>query len=216
MISTIDNDLRIFTLQDSVGDVLEYLNQEELSNAIFVENGLFLGVMSTDLLMGLEPKKKLNSYAYLLKPDSILNDMHWFHAFELFSNLNTEVLAVVDQHQNYCGAYRYDDLSKGILSLSLIKQAGSIIVLSLDQHDANFGPIVELIERNQGKLLGMLVTDQDENRIELTVKIAFQNRDMVIDALSRAAYQVLYSDASDHLKETLKDHAAYFNAYLNL
>lgn len=216
MISTLDNDLRIFTLQDSVGDVLEYLNQEELSNAIFVENGLFLGVMSTDLLMGLEPKKKLNSYAYLLKPDCILNDMHWFHAFELFSNLNTEVLAVVDQHQNYCGAYRYDDLSKGILSLSLIKQAGSVIVLSLDQHDANFGPIVELIERNQGKLLGMLVTDQDENRIELTVKIAFQNRDMVIDALSRAAYQVLYSDASDHLKETLKDHAAYFNAYLNL
>ncbi len=216
MISTLDNDLRIFTLQDSVGDVLEYLNQEELSNAIFVENGLFLGVMSTDLLMGLEPKKKLNSYAYLLKPDCILNDMHWFHAFELFSNLNTEVLAVVDQHQNYCGAYRYDDLSKGILSLSLINQAGSIIVLSLDQHDANFGPIVELIERNQGKLLGMLVTDQDENRIELTVKIAFQNRDMVIDALSRAAYQVLYSDVSDHLKETLKDHAAYFNAYLNL
>lgn len=216
MISTLDNDLRIFTLQDSVSDVLEYLNQEELSNAIFVENGLFLGVMSMDLLMGLEPQKKLNSYAYLLKPDCILNDLHWFHAFELFSNLNTEVLAVVDQHQNYCGAYRYDDLNKGILSLSLIKQVGSIIVLSLDQHDANFGPIVELIERNEGKLLGMLITDQDENRIELTVKIAIQNCDMVVDALSRASYQVLYSDASDHLKETLKDHAAYFNAYLNL
>jgi hypothetical protein len=216
MISTLNNELRLFTLQDRVSDAVDYLDTEELSAAIVVENGLFLGVMSMDLLIGLEPDKQLNTYAYLLKPDCILNDLHWFHSFELFSNLNTDVLAVVDQNQNYCGAYRYDELNKGILSLSLIKQAGYIIVLSLEEHACNFGSIVDLIERNGGKLLGILITDQVENRVELTVKIAIQNCDMVVDALSRAAYQVMYSDASDHLKETLKDHAAYFNAYLNL
>lgn len=216
MKGTLNNELRLFTLQDRVSDVVKYLDMEELSAAIIVENGLFLGLISMDVLTALEPHQQLNTYAYLLKPDCILNDLHWFHSFELFSSLHTDVLAVVDQHQNYCGAYRYDELSKGILSLSLIQQSGSIIVLSIEEQASNFSSIVDLIERNGGKLLGMLITDQVENRVELTIKIAIQNGDMVVDALSRASYQVVYSDASDHLKETLKDHAAYFNAYLNL
>jgi hypothetical protein len=216
MISALNTDIRLFTLQDCVGDLVAYLEKEHLSAAIIVENSLFLGVMSLELAVDLDPNKQLNSFAYLLKPDCILNDLHWFHAFELFSNLNTDVLAVVDEQQHYCGAYRYDELNKGILSLSLIQQEGYIIVLSLDEQESNFSPIVDLIERNGGKLLGILVTTQQEHRLEITVKIAIQNCDMVVEAISRKGYQLLYSDASDHLKQTLKDHAAYFNAYLNL
>ena len=169
-----------------------------------------------ELLSDLDSDKTLNNYAYLLKPDCVLDDLHWFHSFELFSNFNTDILAVVDEQQHYFGAYRFDELNRGILNLTLIKQAGYIIVLNLDQQDTNYKSVVDIIERNGGKLLGILTTIEEDTFVELTIKISIQNCDRVLDALTRADYQVVYSDASDHLKETLKDHAAYFNTYLNL
>lgn len=216
MINALNKDIRLFTLQDSVGAAVDYLHNEEISAAFVVENELYLGAFSLELLSDLDSDKTLNNYAYLLKPDCVLNDLHWFHSFELFSNFNTDILAVVDEQQHYFGAYRFDELNRGILNLTLIKQAGYIIVLNLDQQDTNYKSVVDIIERNGGKLLGILTTIEEDTFVELTIKISIQNCDRVLDALTRADYQVVYSDASDHLKETLKDHAAYFNTYLNL
>lgn len=216
MINTLIKDIRLFTLQESVQQVVDYLQKEGLTTVFVVENELFLGVISLELLEGLDSSKTLNHYAYLLKTERILNDLHWFHAFELFSSFQTNVLAVVNEHQQYLGAYRFEDLNRGILNLSLIKQAGFIIVLSINEEEAVYKPIVDIVERNEGKLLGVLTTIEEEQTVELTLKIAVQNCDRVVDALSRSGYQIVYSDASNHLKDTLKDNASYFNAYLNL
>ena len=216
MIPALTTDIRLFSLQDQLEVVLDYLYQHELAAAFVVEDGLFLGGISITVLESLESSKNLSEYTYLLRPDSVFGDLHWLHVLEHFSTFKTNILAVVDDQQRYIGAYRFDDLSSEILNLSLIKQAGYIIVINFDAQDANYTTIVELVERNGGNILGLLPTVGEEHLQELTLKIAIQNSDRVVEALSRAGYQLTYTDASDLFKETLKDHAAYFNAYLNL
>ena len=72
------------------------------------------------------------------------------------------------------------------------------------------------MESNNGKLLGAFVTDNQNDLVQVTLKINSGNLNEVIQTFRRYSYNILFGNNDDQFLEDLKERSAYLDKYLNV
>ena len=76
--------------------------------------------------------------------------------------------------------------------------------------------ISQIIETNNGKVLGAFVSKIENDLAQITIKIGQASLNEVIQSFRRYSYNILSETEDDLFVESLKERSGYLNKYLNM
>jgi thiamine pyrophosphate-dependent acetolactate synthase large subunit-like protein len=97
-----------------------------------------------------------------------------------------------------------------------IKEAGGIIIVKKALIDYSMSQITQIVESNNGKLLGLFVSDSDNETIEITIKVTLGVVNDIIQTFRRYNYEIKSEHNEDNYINNLKERSDYLDKYLNI
>jgi hypothetical protein len=97
-----------------------------------------------------------------------------------------------------------------------LKEAGGIIIIKKGILDYSMSQITQIIESNNGKLLGLFISDSDTESIEVTIKISLGAMNEIIQTFRRYNYEIVSEHHEDNYINNLKERSDYLDKYLNI
>ena len=97
-----------------------------------------------------------------------------------------------------------------------LKEEGGIIVIRKNNNDFSMSQITQIVESNNAKLLGLFISNIENDEIEITLKTSLGGLNDIIQTFRRFEYLVISHHQEDSYIENLKERSDYLDKYLNI
>ncbi len=214
--SHIINTLPVFSLNDSMAEVIEFFQHTTYSHVAVVEDRRFIGVLTEADLESFEQVKKVEDYRYELEAFFAHKETSWLDALELFARNEANLIPVLDEKDQVLGYFDLNDIVAEFIDTPFFIEPGVILVIAKALKDYSFSEIAQIVESNNAKLLGAIITETLNDIIQITLKINSENSNEVIQTFRRYNYNILFGNDEDQFLEDLKRRSDYLDKYLNV
>jgi len=151
-----------------------------------------------------------------MEPFFARENMNWLEILELFSKNETNIVPVLDVQNKYMGYYQYEDIMQALEASPFLKEAGNIFVVEKNAYDYSFSQIAQIIEANNAKVIGIVLSKVEDNMAQLTIKSTASNTHEIIQTFRRYGYDIISEHTEDGYLSELKARSAYLDKYLNI
>jgi predicted transcriptional regulator len=179
-------------------------------------NKMFLGCFSETDAHCFESDKTLMDYKYAIEDFFVREDTLWLDVLEAFAVNSANIMPVLNHKNDYLGYYELNDIISLFSESPFFSEAGSILVIEKGINDYSFSEISQIIESNDGKLLGAFVSKMKPDLVQVTLKIGNTGLNTIIQTFRRYSYNVVSGHEDDSYIESLKDRSDYLKKYLNI
>lgn len=179
---------------DTAQSALKQMENLHLQCLPVVEKETYQGFVSENTLLNLSNAKRPISGLALDGSEAYVNNtQHLYDVLRTSAQYKTDLVAVLDDKQQYMGSITAQDLVNTLSSSYSIQQNGGILVLSIFERDYSLSEITRLVESNNAKVLNAVVDSDptDHNKMFLTLKINQSDLSRVVATLERFSYQVV-------------------------
>lgn len=204
-----DSEETILAAQDFFMDV-------SFSHFPVLEGGIYLGSIVAEDIETFDTDKKISNYKYTLEPFFVRSSMNWLDVLEVFGKNHTDIVPVLDENNHYLGYYELTDSMRFLNETPFIKEAGGIIIVKKALVDYSMSQVSQIVESNNGKLLGLFVSKSDNDTIEITIKVTLGVMNDIIQTFRRYNYEIISEHNDDNYINTLKERSDYLDKYLNI
>lgn len=212
----ITNDYKAIDAQETIGAVQDFFDDLTFSHFPVVEESIFIGSIAADDIETFDSDKKVNEYKYVLEHFFARTDMIWLDVLEVFAKNHTNLVPILDENNKYVGYYEIEDVIKFFHETTFLKEPGAIIIVSKNTVDYSMSQIVQIVESNNGKLLGLFISNSDVNSVEVTLKISVGSLNEIIQTFRRYNYDIISEHNEDNYIKSLKERSDYLDKYLNM
>ena len=212
----ITNDFRAIDSQETITAAQDFFNELNFSNFPVVEEGIFIGSLAADDLETFDNDKKVGDYKYTLEHFFARTNMIWLDVLEVFAKNQTNIVPVLDENNKYVGYYEIGDIMKFFHETPFLQESGGIIVVQKKTIEYSMGEITQIIESNNGKILGLFVSESDLKNTQVTIKISLGVMNEIIQSFRRYNYEIISEHFEDNYINTLKERSDYLDKYLNI
>ncbi|WP_111309417.1 CBS domain-containing protein [Confluentibacter sediminis] len=211
------NDIKPLNRNSKISD-LQLLFNELTYSHIPVENDdhVFLGCFSQTDAHCFETDKTLSQYGYAIEDFFVRNKTLWLDVLEAFARNSTNIMPVLDENNKYLGYYELNDIISLFGESPFFTAPGGIVVIEKGVNDYSLSEISQIVESNNGKVLGAFVSRMKNDVIQITVKIGNVGLSSIIQTFRRYSYNVVSEHEEDSYTESLKERSDYLNKYLNI
>jgi len=206
----------IFYIDSHVEEVKEFFEDGRFSHVAIYDNQRFLGNLSSHTLYPVENDETLYSLIHELESFWVGETTHWVSVFDKLLKSGADLIPVINNTGLHKGYYLLEDIEAMFGQSTFIQESGEVFIISSDPSNFSVSTIVQLIERNQGHVVGLLMTSSDESMREVAVKVISENFTQILSELRRYSYQIDYAPGNDLYFEQLKERSDYLTNYLNL
>uniref|UniRef100_UPI001B5A3DFC acetoin utilization protein acuB n=1 Tax=Flavobacterium sp. TaxID=239 RepID=UPI001B5A3DFC len=140
----------------------------------------------------------------------------WLDVLEVFAINHTNLVPVLDENNSYVGYYEIEDIMKFFHETPFLKEPGGIIIVKKGVLDYSMSQIAQIIESNNGKLLGLFISEAEVNSVEVTIKIALGSMNEILQTFRRYNYEIISEHQEDNYINNLKERSDYLDKYLNI
>jgi len=136
----------------------------------------------------------------LKEPVKVYSRQHLFEAIRLMLLHEIRLLPVVDNDMTYLGLLRKARLLEVLSDMLNLAEYGSVITIDIKQRDYTLSEIVQVIEAEGAKILGIAVEtpSPDKNSFSVSIKLNIEEVSRVASALRRYGYNI----SSETISET--------------
>ncbi|MFT7350811.1 MAG: CBS domain-containing protein [Flavobacterium sp.] len=212
----INKDFKPIDAQETIESIQDFFAEGKYSHFPVLEEGIYLGSIAADDIETFDGDKKIIDYKYTLDGFFARNNMIWLDVLEVFSKRHTNVVPILDDSNAYVGYYELEDVVKFFYETPFLKEQGGIIVVKTNLVDFSMSQITQIVESNNGKLLGIFISDSDINTITITIKIALGGLNEIIQTFRRYNYTIVSEHNDDSYINNLKERSEYLDRYLNI
>lgn len=212
----ITNDYKAIESQETIAVVQEFFDELTFSHFPVIEEEIYIGSIASNDVETFESNKKVFDYRYSLEGFFARSNMAWLDVLEVFAKNNTNLVPVLDEKNKYVGYYEIGDIMKFFNETPFLFEQGKIIVVKKREIDYSISQITQIVESNEGKLLGLFVSATDAENIEVTLKISVGPLNEIIQAFRRYNYEIVSEHNEDSYINTLKERSDYLDKYLNI
>ncbi|WP_452226659.1 CBS domain-containing protein [Lacinutrix cladophorae] len=211
------NDIKPLTLSDSVRDLQVLFNQLTYSHIpIKNEEGVYLGCISETDVHCFESAKPVNEITYSAEGFFVREETNWLDILEAFAQNSTNIMPVLSKSNNYLGYYELKDIISLFNETPFFSEAGGILIVEKGLNDYSFSEISQIVESNDGKLLGAFISKMENDVVQITLKIGNTGLNDIMQTFRRYSYNVVSGHEEDSYLESLKERSDYLNKYLNM
>lgn len=212
----ITTDYKAIDSQETIVAVKEFFTELGYSHFPVTENGIYIGSISSDDVETFDDDKKLIDYKYTLEVFFTKTDSIWLEVLEVFAKNHTDLIPVLDQNNTYVGYYMIEDIMSFFHQTPFLKEQGRIIKVKKGISDYSMGQIAQIVESNNGKLLGLFISESDNESVEVTIKITLGAINEIIQTFRRYNYEITSEHNEDDYINNLKERSDYLDKYLNM
>jgi len=212
----ITNDYKAIDSKETIADVQDFFVDVSFSHFPILEEKIFIGCIASDDIETFDVDKNAADYKYALEGFFARNNMIWLDVLEVFAKNHTNIVPVLDENNAYLGYYELEDIVKFFHETPFLKEQGGIIVVQKNILDYSMSQITQIVESNNGKLLGLFVSEADIEKIQVTIKIAIGPINDIIQTFRRYNYEIISEHHEDNYLNNLKERSDYLDKYLNI
>ncbi|MFP2996767.1 CBS domain-containing protein [Spongiivirga sp. MCCC 1A20706] len=203
-------------LQTPITQVHQLFNQLTYSHLPVIENDVLLGAVFEDDAKNYDSNNVLSDYQYELDLFFVKEHTNWLDVIEAFAKNESNIMPVLNSDNKYIGYYELTEVLDLFHATPFLSEPGGILVVEKGLKDYSFGEIAQIVESNNGKLLGAFISEAKDDMVQITLKINNSNLNEVLQTFRRYSYNVIFGNDDDVFIDTLKDRSAYLDRYLNM
>ena len=212
----ITNQYKPINSSETIGKVHEFFCELPFSHFPVLEEGIYMGCITLDDVETFDSDKKVSDYRYTLDGFYARNSMIWLDVLEVFAKNHTDVVPVLDESNQYLGYYELVDIIKFLHETPFLKETGGVIVVKKGVLDYSMSQIAQIVESNNGKILGLFISQLDVESVEITIKISLGAMNTIIQTFRRYNYEIVSNHQEDNYINNLKERSDYLDKYLNM
>lgn len=212
----INNDFKAIDSLDTIETVQEFFGEVHFSHFPVVEEGIYIGSIAADDIDAFEFDKKISDYRYALNGFFARKSMFWLDVLEIFARNQTTIIPVLDNLNKYVGYYEITDVIKNFYETPFVNELGGIIIVEKGVLDFSMSQVVQIVESNQGKVLGIYISEATTDKIQVTIKLALGGLNEIIQTFRRYGFEIISQHQEDTYIINLKERSDYLDKYLNI
>ncbi|RZJ31183.1 MAG: CBS domain-containing protein [Flavobacterium sp.] len=212
----INNDYKPLDASDSVESVCEFFEEVNFSHFPIVEESVYIGCISSEDVYTFDKEKPIYHFRYAMEGFFARNNMIWMDVLEVFAKNHTNIVPVLDENNAYIGYYEVQDIIRLFNETPFLKEPGGIIVVEKGVADYSMSQITQIVESNNGKVLGVFISDLTVNSVQITIKISLGAMNEILQTFRRYNYEIISEHQEDAYFNSLKERSDYLDKYLNL
>ncbi|MDJ0645519.1 MAG: CBS domain-containing protein [Flavobacteriaceae bacterium] len=213
----IAKDVKALSLNSTVKDAQNLFNKLTFTHIPIVENTIYLGAISEADVSTLEDTgRTLNEVRHLFDTFFADENANWFELLKEFAANETTIIPAINADKKYVGYFEISDILSVFNHTPFLNEPGAILVVSKPVRDYSFSEIAQIIESNNGKLLGAFVSQIEDEIAEITIKLNDPDLSNTIQSFRRYEYTILTGIHEDEYLKSLKERSDYLQKYLNI
>jgi Mg/Co/Ni transporter MgtE len=212
----INNDIKPFSTAETVVEIQDFFAEYTFSHFPIIDSGVYVGSISSVDVETFETQKTISDYRYALEGFFVRDSMIWLDVLEVFARNNANLVPILDETNKYVGYYEITDVIKFLNETPFLKETGGIIVVEKTIADYSMSQICQIVESNNGKLLGLFVSEANAEKVQVTIKITLGSMNEIIQTFRRYNYEIISEHNEDDYMNNLKERSEYLDKYLNI
>lgn len=212
----ITNDFKAIDSQDTIATVQTFFDDLHFSHFPIIEEGIYIGSIAAEDIETFDSEKKVSDYRFALEGFFARTTTIWLDILEVFAKNHTNLVPVLDENNTYVGYYEIEDVMKLFHETPFLKEPGAIIIVKKPILDYSMSQITQIVESNNGKLLGVFISESDVDSVEVTLKISLGAMNEIIQTFRRYDYEIMSEHQEDNYINNLKERSDYLDKYLNI
>lgn len=211
------NDIKPLKNTDKIGDMQGLFNQLTYSHIpIQNEYDAYLGCVSETDAHCFDADKSILEYTHAVEGFFVRETTNWLDVLEAFAMNSTNIMPVLSQKNTYLGYYELNDIIGLFNETPFFAEAGGILIVEKGLVDYSFSEVCQIVESNDGKLLGAFISKIENDMVQITLKIGNTGLNDITQTFRRYSYNIVSGHEEDSYLQSLKERSEYLNKYLNM
>lgn len=216
IIDFINNDIQPLRTTDAIADAQDLFAEYPFSHFPVLEDGVYIGCAGSEDIELMDIEKTLADVRYTLDRFFARDNMIWLDVLEVFAKNETNIVPVLNQENKYLGYYEITDIITFFHDTPFLKENGGILIVEKGIADYTMSEVTQIVESNNGRLLGAFISEADMDKVQITLKISLGGLSEIIQTFRRYNYEIISEHQEDAYINTLKDRSDYLDRYLNI
>lgn len=216
LLDYLNNDFKPLDTNDLISNAQDFFAEGTYSHFAVLDKNVYIGCIAANDIENFDIDKKINDYKYGLEGFFVRNSMIWLDVLEVFAKNETNIVPVLDQNNKYVGYYQLENVVKFFNETPFLKEKGGIIIIEKGILEYSFSQITQIIESNNGKVLGAFISQTTAATVQVTIKIALGSINEIIQTFRRYNYEIISKHDEDNYLSSLKERSEYLEKYLNI
>lgn len=212
----ISNDYKAIDSSETVASVRDFFEEVNFSHFPVVEESIYIGCISGDDVETFDMDKTIQQYRYAFEGFFARTNMLWLDVLELFAKNQSNIVPVLDENNKYVGYYEIPDIIRLFNETPFLKEPGGIIIVEKGISDYSMSQIVQIVESNNGRVLGIFISEATTDTVQVTIKITLGAMNEIIQTFRRYGYEIISEHQEDSYLSSLKERSDYLDKYLNM
>lgn len=212
----INNNIKPLTTADAITDAQDLFAEYPFSHFPVLEDEIYIGSAGSEDIELMDIDKKLSDARYTFERFFVRDTNIWLDVLEVFAKNETNVVPVLNGENKYLGYYEITDIIKFFHETPFLKEDGGILVVEKAVTGYSMSEVAQIVESNNGRLLGFFISDANLEKVQITIKISLGGLSEIIQTFRRYNYDIISEHQEDAYLNTLKDRSDYLDKYLNI
>ena len=210
------NDIKPVDINAKIGDLQGLFNELTYSHVPIQDRGVYLGCMSENDAHCFESESIIKDFNYAIEGFYVRNNTNWLDVLETFSKNSCNIMPVLNEHNVYLGYYELNDIIGLFSETPFFAEQGNILIVEKGIQDYSFSQISQIVESNNGRILGTFVSKIESDMVQITLKIGNTGLNDIIHSFNRYGYNIVLGHEKESYAESLKERSEYLKKYLNI
>ncbi len=211
------NDIKPLKGDNKISELQQLFNQLTYSHIpVKDDNNVFIGTFFETDVHCFDADKSLSDYAYALEYFYVRDTTMWLDVLEAFAQNSANIMPILNEKGDYVGYYELNDIIGLFNESPFFFEAGGVLVIEKGVNDYSFSEISQIVESNNGKLLGAFISKMQNDIVQVTLKIGNTGLNDIIQTFRRYSYNIASGHEEDSFTQSLKERSDYLTKYLNI
>lgn len=202
---------------DTLGKAKENMLTYKLSHLpVISDKRKLLGNLSFDIIKNLEDNQIINDHLIELEEFFLFEHSIIFDSIKVFSDNATNIIPVIDPKEKFLGVVLEEEIIEEFATYTFVTDFGVYMTLTTPIQKYSISEVANIVEINNGKILGLMVTKIDEETTKIALKIQAENISSIGDTFERFGYHISNKYFEDSKQELLKSRYDQFQRFLKV
>ncbi len=211
----IEEDVFNFTSTANISELIASSINTSYSHIPIFEDKNLLGMIKVENLYSLNKKNKISDQKEILEKFYIMDYQSILDAIKFFEINKTNILPVINSNNNYLGNLYQTNVVDKFSKNYLFSGYGETILIAIEERKYSMREISNIVEYNNGKIIGIFITKIEQNLIEICVKFTSASLTSVVETFERYEYRIVDKFFSDFKQEMINERYNYLINYIN-
>ena len=210
-------EIKPLCITDAVKSAQKKFENYPITHFPVIENNKLLGSFGENDIQTIENKEdRLSTYAHLLHSFYADEKATVLELLKKFADNDANIIPVLNEFKDYLGYFDLRDVLDVFSTSPFMFEQSETLIIAKQKNDYSMSQIVQIIESNGGKLLGVYISETKLDMIQITVKFISKEINEIMQSLRRYDYKIISIHENDLYLEDLKNRSEYLQKYLEI